>query len=186
MEITILTEPLDLVNDVTIPSSTGFTTYKDNLGEVEGKGFEINLKSTIINTQDWSLNAFFNISHDKRKFTKIAESLKAYNDLVVDHFNDNEADDLSTPFTQYVEGGSLTPIYGMRSLGIDPTNGQELFVKKNGELTYEWSASEQVALGDTEPDAQGVIWIQFTLQKLEPIYYFHVSIRGTRIQHDFS
>ena len=43
----------------------------------------------------------------------------------------------------------------MRSLGIDPTNGQELFVKKNGELTYEWSASEQVALGDTEPDAQG-------------------------------
>ena len=146
---------VDLVNDVTIPSSTGFTTYKDNLGEVEGKGFEINLKSTIINTQDWSLNAFFNISHDKRKFTKIAESLKAYNDLVVDHFNDNEADDLSTPFTQYVEGGSLTPIYGMRSLGIDPTNGQELFVKKNGELTYEWSASEQVALGDTEPDAQG-------------------------------
>lgn len=55
---------VDLVNDVTIPSSTGFTTYKDNLGEVEGKGFEINLKSTIINTQDWSLNAFFNISHD--------------------------------------------------------------------------------------------------------------------------
>ena len=43
----------------------------------------------------------------------------------------------------------------MRSLGIDPTNGQELFVKKNGELTYEWNASEQVALGDTEPDAQG-------------------------------
>ena len=146
---------VDLVNDVTIPSSTGFTTYKDNLGEVEGKGFEINLKSTIINRQDWSLNAFFNISHDKRKFTKIAESLKAYNDKVIDHFNDKDAEDQSTPFKQYVEGGSLTPIYGMRSLGIDPTNGQELFVKKNGELTYEWNASEQVALGDTEPDAQG-------------------------------
>ena len=148
-------ETVDLVNDVTIPSSTGFTTYKDNLGEVEGKGFEINLKSTIINRQDWSLNAFFNISHDKRKFTKIAESLKAYNDKVIDHFNDKDAEDQSTPFKQYVEGGSLTPIYGMRSLGIDPTNGQELFVKKNGELTYEWNASEQVALGDTEPDAQG-------------------------------
>lgn len=146
---------VDLVNDVTIPSSTGFTTYKDNLGEVEGKGFEINLKSTIINTKDWSLNAFFNISHDKRKFTKIAESLKAYNDKVIDHFNDAKAEDLSTPFKQYVEGGSLTPIYGVRSLGIDPTNGKELFIKKNGELTYEWNASEQVALGDTEPDAQG-------------------------------
>ncbi len=146
---------VDLVNDVTIPSSSGFTTYKDNLGEVEGKGFEINLKSTIINTQDWSLNAFFNISHDKRKFTKIAESLKAYNDKVIDHFNDTKAEDRSTPFKQYVEGGSLTPIYGVKSLGIDPTNGKELFIKKNGELTYEWNASEQVALGDTEPDAQG-------------------------------
>ena len=30
---------VDLINNVTIPSSTGFTTYVDNIGEVENRGF---------------------------------------------------------------------------------------------------------------------------------------------------
>ena len=152
---------VDMVNDVTIPSSTGFTTYKDNVGEVKGKGYEIILKSNIINKTDWNFNVYFNLAHDKRKFVKIAESLKAYNKQVEEHFQEAESQmyhldgSVSEPFKQYVEGGSLTPIYAMRSLGIDPTNGKELFVKKNGELTYIWNASDQVALGDTEPDIQG-------------------------------
>lgn len=149
---------VDMVNSVTIPSSTGFETYKDNLGEVKGKGFEFILKSNIINKQDWSFNIYANLSHDKRKFVKIAESLKAYNSQVEEHFkneNVNSDDLLSLPFKQYVEGGSLTPIYAVRSLGIDPTNGREVFVRKNGELTYTWNASDQVALGDSEPDIQG-------------------------------
>ena len=155
---------VDMVNDVTIPSSTGFTTYKDNIGEVKGKGYEIILKSSIVNKTDWNFNVYFNLAHDKRKFVKIAESLKAYNQKVEDHFNDKNTlvynssignNSISEPFKQYVEGGSLTPIYAVRSLGIDPTNGKEIFVKKNGEITYTWNASDQVALGDSEPDIQG-------------------------------
>lgn len=38
---------VDLVNNVTLPSSTGFTTYKDNIGEVMNKGFEIQLRSNV-------------------------------------------------------------------------------------------------------------------------------------------
>ena len=112
----------------------------------------------------WNFNVYFNLAHDKRKFVKIAESLKAYNQKVEDHFNDKNTlvynssignNSISEPFKQYVEGGSLTPIYAVRSLGIDPTNGKEIFVKKNGEITYTWNASDQVALGDSEPDIQG-------------------------------
>ena len=40
---------VDLVNSVTLPSSTGFTSYKDNIGEVMNKGVEIQLRSTILN-----------------------------------------------------------------------------------------------------------------------------------------
>lgn len=147
----------DLINDVTIPSSTGFTTYKDNMGEVEGKGYSIDLRSTIVNQRDWFVSVFFNLAHDKRKISKLSESLKAYNDQVVNHYETESpiTGDITTPFIQYKEGGTLTPIYGMRSYGIDPSNGKEMLVKTNGDITYEWMASEQVVLGDTEPKARG-------------------------------
>ncbi|MEI3444293.1 MAG: hypothetical protein V8R04_08980 [Bacteroides thetaiotaomicron] len=58
---------VDLVNSVTLPSSTGFTSYKDNIGEVMNKGVEIQLRSTILNTKDWFVAAFANMAHNKMR-----------------------------------------------------------------------------------------------------------------------
>ena len=57
--------------------------------------------------------------------------------------------------TKYEEGGSTTSIFAMRSLGIDPANGQELFITRNGVITHEWSGADQVIVGNTEPKGQG-------------------------------
>ena len=57
--------------------------------------------------------------------------------------------------TQYVPGGSTTSIFAMKSLGIDPSTGKELYIKKDGSVTYEWEASEQVIVGNKEPKHQG-------------------------------
>ena len=56
----------------------------------------------------------------------------------------------------------------MRSLGIDPATGEEIFLKRDGSQTKTWNSSEQVVLGNTEPDAQGtfgvnVTWKQWSL-----------------------
>lgn len=67
---------VDLVNSVTLPSSTGFTSYKDNIGEVMNKGVEIQLRSTILNSKDWYVAAFVNMAHNKNEITKISDSLK--------------------------------------------------------------------------------------------------------------
>lgn len=151
---------VDLINNVTIPSSTGFTTYVDNIGEVENKGVEFNLRTNLYQQSDWFVALFANLAHNKNKILKISESLKAYNDMVQEYFKENR--DESAPLMQYVEGGSLTSIFGVRSLGIDPATGNEIFVKKDGSLTDVWSASDQVVLGDTEPDAQGSFGINMT------------------------
>lgn len=45
----------------------------------------------------------------------------------------------------------------MPSLGIDPATGQEIYVKKDGSLTYEWDAADKVLCGDTEPKVYGNI-----------------------------
>ena len=38
----------------------------------------------------------------------------------------------------------------------------EIFIKRNGEISDIWSASDQVVLGDTEPDAQGSFGLNMT------------------------
>ena len=139
---------VDLINDVTIPSSTGFTTYSDNIGEVENKGFELNFRSNIIRKENLFVALFANLAHNENKILKISESLKAYNNSVDQHFKDNKE---SEPFLKYVEGGSLTSIFGMRSLGIDPATGEEIFLKRNGSQTKTWNSSEQVACHEPSP-----------------------------------
>lgn len=106
---------------------------------------------------------------------KISESLKAYNERVNEKFDEyfdnifNQQDlKYSKPLLKYEEGGSLTAIYGMRSLGINPSNGSELFLDRSGQVIQEWTASQQAILGDTEPDATGSFgvnfqWKRFTL-----------------------
>lgn len=148
---------VDLINSVTIAASAGFSTYMDNIGEVMNKGFDFTLRSNVINTRDLFVSVFFNMARNENKILKISESLKAYNEKVNQHFNEDKAFDGKTakPLNKYIEGESLTSIFAMRSLGIDPATGQELLVNRDGSITYNWNTSEQVAVGNSEPAAQG-------------------------------
>ncbi len=56
---------VDCINSVTIPSHSGFITYMDNIGEIENKGFELDVRANVVRTQDWNLNLFANLSHNK-------------------------------------------------------------------------------------------------------------------------
>ena len=164
---------IDLITDVTIPSHTGFTTYKDNVGEIENKGFELDLRSDIFSTKDWYVAVFANLAHNKNTILKISESQKAYNDRV-DAFLNDPAQRLasngtgSKSYKKYQEGGSESSIWAMRSLGIDPATGEELFLTADGKITNVWNSADQVVVGTTEPDAQGSFgvnarWKNFSL-----------------------
>ncbi len=165
---------IDLINDVTVPTSTGFRSYRDNIGEVSNKGCEFDLRVVALNKQDLQLIFNANLAHNKNRIEKISESLRAYNERVKKQFeeqlawNDPDRALQSQPFLQYEEGGSLSSIWGVRSMGINPADGQEVFVGKNGELTRAWNASDQVVLGTTEPKVQGsfgfnLVWKQWSL-----------------------
>lgn len=165
---------VDLVNSVTLPSSTGFTSYKDNIGEVVNKGFEVQLRSTLLNTKEWYVAVFANLGHNENEITKISDSMKEYNRRVMEKyanyetgFNRGDAAYANT-YLQYVEGGSLTSIFAVKSLGINPANGREVFVRPDGTITYDWNAADQVVVGNEESKIQGTFgfnirWKQFSL-----------------------
>jgi hypothetical protein len=153
----------DMVANITIPSSSGFTSYADNMGETSNRGFEVTMNLAVVKSKDWNVNVSANGAHNKNKIVKIAESLKEYNDRVDQYYNDYRENAVNlyynakyaTPVRKYEEGGSEYAIFGMKSLGISPENGAELFMNRDGSVTYDWNAAEQVIIGNTEPLVQG-------------------------------
>lgn len=161
----------DQVEDVSLPSSSGFTTYKDNVGKVLNKGFDIKLNVRAFSNRDWDVYLFANLNHNTNTIKEIGEALQNYNNRIDNFFagTSNTTDSkYSQPFTKYEVGNSLSAIYGMKSLGIDPATGKELYVKRDGTVTYTWSSAEQQCLGDYDPDFSGtagfnVKWKNWTL-----------------------
>jgi TonB-linked SusC/RagA family outer membrane protein len=166
-------ETYDLITDVSLPSSSGFSIYRDNIGKVLNKGFEVKASVNAINTRDFSFTLIGNIAHNRNRILEIAESLKSYNNRIDEYYKGYNANTdpswaminheingkYAAPIRKYEEGGSLTNIYGMKSLGIDPANGKELFLKRDGTITYEWDPAEQQVIGNVEPWGQGSVGI---------------------------
>jgi hypothetical protein len=143
-----------LTTPITVPGSTGFTTYVDNLGESENKGYE-----AYVNVRLWQqprsrsfVSVYSSLASNKNTLKKVANALKQQNDNADEEWNENQNVNLAT---RYEEGQSLNTIWAVKSLGIDPQSGRELFVKKDGTMTYEWSAADQVACGIDLPKISG-------------------------------
>lgn len=173
---------VDLINDVTIPTSTGFNQYKDNIGEILNEGYELDVRVSVLRTKNSNLVINANMAHNKNTILKISQSLKAYNDAVVKKFNETGiyGKAIVTPFLQYTEGGSLSSIWGMKSKGINPATGEEVFVTPGGTLSNEWVASNQQIIGNTDPKGQGTIGLNYTYKNFSIYASFMYEFGGQR------
>ncbi|MEA5126675.1 MAG: TonB-dependent receptor [Proteiniphilum sp.] len=64
----------DLLISATIPSSTGYTTQWQNIGQTSNKGLEIVLTGNIIDKKDFRLSASFNIAFNRNRIDKLGEA----------------------------------------------------------------------------------------------------------------
>ena len=76
------------------------------------------------------------------------------------------------PLPRYENGYSQTVIWAVRSMGIDPESGRELFMTRDGQLTNVYSAADQVPVGDTEPKFAGSVSTSFNYKG------FSINIAG--------
>lgn len=139
--------------------SSGFTTFYSNAGTILNEGFEINMNATLFRNKDWTVSMNANLAANKNTIKRLGAEMEAYNKAIKDNYENKMSsypEELrQEPVIQYYEGASTTSIYAVRSLGIDPANGREKFLKKNGSTTYTWCAEDMVVCGDENPDAQG-------------------------------
>lgn len=140
----------DLLLDLSIPPSLGFASYKENLGEMENKGWELSLRSQVIRNAEkniyWALA--FGTSDSKNKITKISNALGKKNE-------ETNTEETKKPVPLYEEGESLDALKAVPSLGIDPETGKEVFVKKEGSYTTVWDHNDKIVCGTTDPKFRG-------------------------------
>lgn len=161
----------DLLIDKTFPPSTGTMTGKENLGQMENKGIEIRMDGFVIQNKNvlWQVGA--NVTHNKNKILKISDALKQQNDL-------NNKIDTVAPLPQYQEGESTTALKVVRSLGIDPATGQEVFLKLNGDRTFIYDPNDKVVVGDLLPVASGNLFSVVTYKRITAAAYFAFRYGG--------
>ncbi|RZL15344.1 MAG: TonB-dependent receptor [Pedobacter sp.] len=146
-----------LITDINLAPSTGFTTYKENLGDMSNEGYELYLRANVLTRKDAYVNLTGNIAHNKNTIVKISNSLKAFNKQIDDIQNNPDNALYAMPLLRYNEGQSLNTIYGVKSLGIDPENGKEIFVKNDGSLTYDYDVRDTQPIGNSTALAEGNI-----------------------------
>jgi TonB-linked SusC/RagA family outer membrane protein len=65
----------DLLLNVPVPFRTGFTSFLQNYGAVSNKGFEVALRSTAIETKNFTWTTEFNVSKNTNRIEKLASDI---------------------------------------------------------------------------------------------------------------
>ena len=156
--------------DFTMAPSVGFSTMKENLGKISNKGYEVTLRlmpySNPSNQAYW--NVVFTGSRNKSRIEEISNALKVMNEkqmALADQYESTSNLDEKRekyPLPRYENGYSQTTIWVVRSLGIDPASGKEVFLTRDGKRTSEYSSFDQVPYGDSEPKFSGSVSTTFT------------------------
>ena len=141
------TDPLVVAVD--LPSSTGLSNYPINTGNLVSRGAEVILKySPIYNLQNrtvWTLG--YTASMITTTFDGFENSLKSLNDGQLS----------SRTLQRYRDGFSPDDLWAVPSLGIDPATGKEVFLTKDGQQTFEFDTDNEIVMGNTRPDVEGVL-----------------------------
>ena len=141
----------ELLTSYDLAPSTGFATMVMNAGELQNRGFDVTLNVVAMQNLRkqffWTVSA--NANANKNKIRKLSDYLKKV--------NEQQMASADAPLPQYREGESTTTLYVVRSLGVDPVTGKEVYLKRDGTKTFVWNANDKVAVGDLNPKISGTV-----------------------------
>lgn len=141
----------NLLLDYTLAPSVGFKSMVMNVGAVQNEGVDLQLNGLLINDYEREIQWVVGVNgtHNRNVVKRISNVLK--------NMNEKNLQTTAEPLPIYEEGKSMNQLFTVRSLGIDPVTGKEVYLKRNGEKTYIWDPVDKVSMGDMEPKWNGAI-----------------------------
>lgn len=133
----------DVLMNVNLAPSTGFTNYWDNVAEVLNRGVEFSIKSrNIVREFEWTTE--FNIARNYNELVDIGEYTP---DAVSGGTNDSRV----------IVGKPIGSFYLVEWVGVDPDSGLPIYLDADGNETNDYDLANRQYVGDGLPDFIGGI-----------------------------
>lgn len=120
----------DMLMSMPYSYTTGFSSGWGNIAKMVNRGFDFTIGADIIKTKDWYWNVKVNGNYNRNKIRKLFNGINSYHggqDLEVGH--------------------AYGEMYDVRWSHVDPRDGMNVWLDKNGNETKSYSADDAVWLG---------------------------------------
>lgn len=162
------------ITNVSLAPSNGFSDYSENLGKIQNTGYELYARYKILDNKQkgliWSVNVA--AVTNKNILKELSNKLKASNTKA------NASSLQKVPNIILEEGQAINTLFVVRSLGVDPVTGAEVFLRKDGVTTFSWNAADKVAVGVTDPKWNGTFGTNLNYKGLEISMIFSYRFGG--------
>ncbi len=149
----------DLLLARPLPTSSGFGTVTENVGEVENKGVELSLTTDNLSGRALTWSTRINFSLNRNKVLKL--------------YGGQPIDDLGRGSNRIEEGQPIGIFYSYESLGVDPSTGDIVYADKNFDGVL--STADRTKVGNPHPDFIGGITNNLTFKGFDLSIFFQGS-----------
>lgn len=132
----------DLLNTVTLPSSSGYVSTIRNIGSMSNQGVELLVEADVVQNKDFGFTVQFNLAHNKNRVEELANG--------DDIFGTTYSNYGSGSITIIREGEPMGAFYVYKDAGLDE-NGSLSYVDMNGDGQYTDQEDRYIA-GSPYPD----------------------------------
>lgn len=141
----------DLLMNVPLTPTSGFTNQRQNGGEMINQGWEITLNADVLEINDFKWNIGFNVATVKNKVTVLPKSTTG------------EEIGIETARSIVTEGEPVYSWYLPKWAGVDPQTGNPLWYLdgKGGETTSVYNIAARAIQGSTFPTLFGGLQTRF-------------------------
>ncbi len=162
----------DLLLNVPVSGTTGFSSQLQNFGEMKNSGWEFELGYNPISTADFSWNTRANITLLTNEITNLKSD-------IIPTYSSRYGQDP----TILKEGESIYSFYLRDYAGVNQTNGQaQYYVLENGERTGDITTDAENAgfgiFGNALQDFQGGLFNQFMYKNFTLDFLFTFGVGG--------
>lgn len=154
----------DLLLNRLIPGTSGFSSVTDNIGRVDNKGFEFDIRGVVLSESEFSWTSSFNISFIRNEVKELE-----VNDQVL-----NDSHILS-------EGEPIGTFYLIDHEGVDPETGNMRWIDENGDGVID--SGDRRIVGNAQPDFFGGFGNSFTYKGFDLNVLFQFTYGNDVFNH---
>lgn len=123
----------DMLMEVPYSYTTGWGGAVANCGSMRNVGVDVDFGADIFQNKDWYVGVSVNFNYNKNTITELFNGL----------------DQFTIPGTgvTYRKGENPFSITQVRYVGVDPRDGQQMWLDKNGNVTKKFNDGDEVNLG---------------------------------------